>query len=347
MAMYMYDVCTIPSNLAGHPAVTCPSAPAPTGSGRRAGAGAGAQRGAAVPGGPGARGACARRERTRDATDRLGDGRRPRGALRAADGHQAVLRVPQRLRRRAERNICPVCLGLPGSLPVLNRRAVELALRIGAALQLQPATLDLPPQELLLSRHAEGLPDQPIRRADQRRRLARAARRVAGRHRAGPYGRGHGQDDPCRRRGGASTRPATRWSTTTGRACPSSRSSRALISAPRPRPGPMSTNCARSSWPPGPPTAGWRRAHAGRRQRLGAPGRHRAEFGTRCEIKNLNSLRSLGAGHRLRGGRQIALVESGETVRRRRVTWTRVTGARTRCAPRRRRTTTAISPSPT
>ena len=31
-------------------------------------------------------------------------------------------------------NVCPVCLGLPGSLPVVNRRAVELALRIGAAL---------------------------------------------------------------------------------------------------------------------------------------------------------------------------------------------------------------------
>jgi aspartyl-tRNA(Asn)/glutamyl-tRNA(Gln) amidotransferase subunit B len=31
-------------------------------------------------------------------------------------------------------NVCPVCLGLPGSLPVLNRRAVEYAMRIGAAL---------------------------------------------------------------------------------------------------------------------------------------------------------------------------------------------------------------------
>jgi aspartyl-tRNA(Asn)/glutamyl-tRNA(Gln) amidotransferase subunit B len=31
-------------------------------------------------------------------------------------------------------NICPVCLGLPGSLPVLNRRAVEFAMRIGEAL---------------------------------------------------------------------------------------------------------------------------------------------------------------------------------------------------------------------
>ncbi|MCL4421745.1 MAG: Asp-tRNA(Asn)/Glu-tRNA(Gln) amidotransferase subunit GatB, partial [Actinobacteria bacterium] len=31
-------------------------------------------------------------------------------------------------------NICPVCLGLPGSLPVLNEQAVELAMRIGLAL---------------------------------------------------------------------------------------------------------------------------------------------------------------------------------------------------------------------
>jgi aspartyl-tRNA(Asn)/glutamyl-tRNA(Gln) amidotransferase subunit B len=31
-------------------------------------------------------------------------------------------------------NVCPVCLGLPGSLPVLNRQAVELAMRIGRAL---------------------------------------------------------------------------------------------------------------------------------------------------------------------------------------------------------------------
>jgi aspartyl-tRNA(Asn)/glutamyl-tRNA(Gln) amidotransferase subunit B len=31
-------------------------------------------------------------------------------------------------------NICPVCLGLPGSLPVLNEHAVELAIRIGLAL---------------------------------------------------------------------------------------------------------------------------------------------------------------------------------------------------------------------
>lgn len=31
-------------------------------------------------------------------------------------------------------NVCPVCLGLPGSLPVLNRQAVDHAMRIGEAL---------------------------------------------------------------------------------------------------------------------------------------------------------------------------------------------------------------------
>jgi aspartyl-tRNA(Asn)/glutamyl-tRNA(Gln) amidotransferase subunit B len=38
-------------------------------------------------------------------------------------------------------NVCPVCLGLPGSLPVLNRMAVEFAMRIGTALhcRIQPS----------------------------------------------------------------------------------------------------------------------------------------------------------------------------------------------------------------
>ena len=30
-------------------------------------------------------------------------------------------------------NICPVCIGLPGALPVLNRGAVELAVRMALA----------------------------------------------------------------------------------------------------------------------------------------------------------------------------------------------------------------------
>ena len=34
----------------------------------------------------------------------------------------------------ANTNVCPVCLGLPGSLPVLNGEAVEFAMKLGRAL---------------------------------------------------------------------------------------------------------------------------------------------------------------------------------------------------------------------
>src|SRR6202163_1144940 len=34
-------------------------------------------------------------------------------------------------------NVCPVCLGLPGALPVLSREAVELAIKGGLALHCQ------------------------------------------------------------------------------------------------------------------------------------------------------------------------------------------------------------------
>ncbi|MFP3936764.1 MAG: Asp-tRNA(Asn)/Glu-tRNA(Gln) amidotransferase subunit GatB [Phycisphaerae bacterium] len=36
-------------------------------------------------------------------------------------------------------NVCPVCIGLPGSLPVMNRRAVELAMKVGFALDCEVA----------------------------------------------------------------------------------------------------------------------------------------------------------------------------------------------------------------
>jgi aspartyl-tRNA(Asn)/glutamyl-tRNA(Gln) amidotransferase subunit B len=41
---------------------------------------------------------------------------------------------PNRFGAPPNTNVCPVCLGLPGSLPVLNARAVEYALRLGRAL---------------------------------------------------------------------------------------------------------------------------------------------------------------------------------------------------------------------
>jgi aspartyl-tRNA(Asn)/glutamyl-tRNA(Gln) amidotransferase subunit B len=52
-------------------------------------------------------------------------------------------------------NICPVCLGLPGSLPVLNERAVEYALRLAEALD-----FEVPPSSIF-ARKNYFYPDMP------------------------------------------------------------------------------------------------------------------------------------------------------------------------------------------
>jgi len=52
-------------------------------------------------------------------------------------------------------NVCPVCLGLPGSLPVLNARVVEFALRIGAALRCRV------PEQSIFARKNYFYPDMP------------------------------------------------------------------------------------------------------------------------------------------------------------------------------------------
>ena len=92
-------------------------------------------------------------------------------------------------------NVCPACLGSARFAAGAQREAPSsYAMRIGAALNCTSCAVDVPPQELLLSRHAEGLSDHAVRPADQRRRLPRSARRHPRRHRPGAHRRGHGQD---------------------------------------------------------------------------------------------------------------------------------------------------------
>jgi aspartyl-tRNA(Asn)/glutamyl-tRNA(Gln) amidotransferase subunit B len=52
-------------------------------------------------------------------------------------------------------NVCPVCLGLPGSLPVLNRKVVEYALRLGEALHFDV------PERSIFHRKNYFYPDMP------------------------------------------------------------------------------------------------------------------------------------------------------------------------------------------
>ena len=69
---------------------------------------------------------------------------------------------------QAEPNIavCPVCAGMPGVLPVVNRRAVEYGLRVALALECQVQPYQhLCPQELFLPRPAQRLPDFAVRTA--------------------------------------------------------------------------------------------------------------------------------------------------------------------------------------
>ena len=188
----------------------------------------------------------------------------------------------------------------PGSLPGAQRhgRRVRHADRDRPALR-DPA-VDLPPEELLLSRHAEGLPDQPVRRAHQRRRVARAARRDPGAASSGPTWRRTPARPSTSAGAGGSTTPTTRWSTTTGPACRWWRSSRApdIRSAD---PGPRCTLGA----------AGDPRRHrrlrrqdgggvdAGRRQRVGPARRDdRARHALRDQEPQLAALAR--PGHRVR-----------------------------------------------
>jgi aspartyl-tRNA(Asn)/glutamyl-tRNA(Gln) amidotransferase subunit B len=70
-------------------------------------------------------------------------------------------------------------------------------------------------------------------------------------------------------------------------------------------------------------------------------------LGTRCEIKNVNSIRFIGQAIEYEARRQIEIIEDGGAIEQETRLFDPTRARRARCAPRRRRTTTAISPIPT
>ena len=210
-------------------------------------------------------------------------------------------------------NICPVCLGLPGSLPVINRRAVELALRIGAALNCSPRRSifhrknyfypDMP-KDYQISQYDEPinvngwleLPDGSrvgIERAHMEEDTGKTTH-------VGGGGRIHeaGYSLVDYNRAGVPlveivSRPDIR----------SAAQARAYVDELR-------SILVATGASDGRMEEGSLRVDANISVRpLGA-----TEYGTRCEVKNLNSLRSLERAIDYEVQRQIALLESGERV---------------------------------
>jgi aspartyl-tRNA(Asn)/glutamyl-tRNA(Gln) amidotransferase subunit B len=210
-------------------------------------------------------------------------------------------------------NVCPVCLGLPGSLPVLNQRAVELAMAIGTALHcdVRPSTFHrknyfYPDQakDYQISQYdepinADGwleLPDG-FRVGIERAHLEEDTGKTT---HAGTSGRIHGADYSLvdYNRSGVPlveivSAPDLR---TAAQARAYATELRAILVASGASDGKMEEGSMRVD------------ANVSVRRGPDAP------FGTRCEIKNLNSVRSLGRAIEYEAARQIALLEEGGTV---------------------------------
>ena len=246
LAMYMNDLCTIPSNLAGNAGASFPIGLAPE-DGLPVGlqvmappladdqlyrVGAALERElqsplgrfAARPDSGAGGGPMSVRARVRRRPRAVRPGARPRGARRAQHRLEDVLRLLDGVRRRPQHADLP---GLSGSawLAAGGERQgdrVGHPDRAGAEL-LDRRVVPLRPEELLLSGHAEELPDLPVRRADRVRRLDRGRGRTArrtGSASSGPTWR----RTPASRctsaaRPGGSTVPTIHCSTTTAPAC--------------------------------------------------------------------------------------------------------------------------------
>ncbi|MHB8333789.1 MAG: Asp-tRNA(Asn)/Glu-tRNA(Gln) amidotransferase subunit GatB [Acidimicrobiales bacterium] len=225
----------------------------------------------------------------------------------------------------ANTNVCPVCLGLPGSLPVLNEQAVSMAMAIGMALHatIAPSTFhrknyfypDMP-KDFQISQYdlpinAGGYLDLPdgsrvsIERAHLEEDTGKSTH-------LGASGRIHGAERSLvdyNRSGvplveivsGPDIRSAAQARLYASEL-------RAVLIATGASDGRMEEGSMRID------------ANVSVR-RSGDP------FGTRCEIKNLNSLRSLHRAIEFEAERQVLLIEDGGVVRQETRHWDETLGA--------------------
>jgi aspartyl-tRNA(Asn)/glutamyl-tRNA(Gln) amidotransferase subunit B len=210
-------------------------------------------------------------------------------------------------------NVCPVCLGLPGSLPVLNQKAVELAMAIGTALncEIRPSTFHrknyfYPDQakDYQISQYDEpinvnghlDLPDGStvgIERAHMEEDTGKTTH-------AGTSGRIHGADYSLVDYNRSGVPLVEIVSAPDMRSADQARAYatelRSILVASGASDGKMEEGSMRVD------------ANVSVRRSSEDP------FGTRCEIKNLNSVRSLGRAIEYEAERQIELIEAGERV---------------------------------
>ncbi len=353
LAMYLNDFMTVPMSLAGIPAISIPSGLSERPAGRLPARGPGVQRE------PPAR----RRVRAR-----AGDRVRRRAQARTTGGHERTvvtvyepvigLEIHVQLSTRTKMfcgcelsfgdppntHTCPVCLGLPGALPVVNERAIHYGIMIGLALGCEIAERSLfhrknyfypdLPKGYQISQY-----DVPLCRGGHLGDVAHPPRAPRG---------GRGQAQPP-----GDERPDPRLGPELGRLQPRRDAAggdrdRARPALPRAGARVARRCCARRCASSASRTSTWRRGRCACDANVSVRPAGSTELGTKTELKNMNSFRFLERGVRAEIARQIALLEAGEAVVQETLALRPGQPTRSpRCAPRRRRTTTATSPSPT